>query len=109
MLLSNYGISNGLTGYTFALRGGLRKEPLKPAAARARTVPVVDPGTSITVGFPLPGAVLITARARFTADGRPHDFRVRAGGPRGRGPASPARRARPTSPAAPTATRRPQA
>ncbi|MEV0237754.1 arylsulfatase [Nonomuraea sp. NPDC050786] len=77
--------------------------------ARARTVPVVAPGTSITVGFPLPGADRLTARARFTADGRPHDFRVRAGGPHGRVPASPARHARPTSPAAPTATRRPQA
>ncbi|WP_181448921.1 arylsulfatase [Nonomuraea aridisoli] len=43
---------------------------------RAHTVPVVVPGTAISVGFPVPSGK-ITARADFDAKGRSHVFRQR--------------------------------
>ncbi|MFI7614263.1 arylsulfatase [Nonomuraea terrae] len=43
---------------------------------RAHTVPVVDPGTAISVGFPVQSGK-ITARAEFDAKGRSHVFRRR--------------------------------
>ncbi|MEV0388387.1 arylsulfatase [Nonomuraea sp. NPDC050643] len=45
-----------------------------PRKARARTVPRVDPGMSISVGFPA-AAGKITARAEFKAGGRSQVFR----------------------------------
>ncbi|MEU6714854.1 arylsulfatase [Nonomuraea sp. NPDC046802] len=43
--------------------------------ARAHTVARVNPGMSISVGFPLPAAGTVTARAGFRAGGRAHVFR----------------------------------
>ncbi|MEV0621016.1 arylsulfatase [Nonomuraea sp. NPDC050404] len=43
--------------------------------ARAATVPRVDPGMAVSVGFPVPSSGGVTARAEFKADGRSHVFR----------------------------------
>ncbi|MEV1176246.1 hypothetical protein, partial [Nonomuraea sp. NPDC049784] len=110
-----YGLKTELTGsqVVVTLHNGSpvpwRKVQLSLNGVRAYPVPLVDPGTAITVGFPIPGAGRITARARFTSDGRSHAFRVRADGRRGRAPASPTSPARRPSPAAPPETLRPQA
>lgn len=46
--------------------------------AKARTVEVVNPGTAIAVGFPVPSGGRISARARFRAGKRSHTFRTPA-------------------------------
>ncbi|MEV4081141.1 arylsulfatase [Nonomuraea fuscirosea] len=47
----------------------------RPRRARAHTVARVNPGTALSVGFPLPSSGRITARAAFDAGGRSHVFR----------------------------------